>query len=298
MFNSDLYDLTQNTQGNVWGAAMRARTVVPPPISPVMQIRAGYAESPGWLMIQAREFDPEPLTVPLLRKRAVWSAPGIMSETLEILVGEKWLSGEGDQYILTPAGREVLKELQSRRQAAMQLITPLPLDELQELDRLLRRILAASMVDDPWCLRYSMRRAPGTDAPLLDQIVHHFSDINAFRDDCHMAAFMPCNVEAYQWEAFTLIWQGKASTAQEILDQLVNRGYSLADYAEGLQAIQQRGWLDGNYAVTEEGRRLRQQVEDETNRLFYAPWHTALIQPEIEYLVSLLQKLHDATRPL
>src|SRR5688572_2853814 len=82
--NAALYDLTQNTQGALWQAAFqqyqarlseteRSAQTMPP----LLHLRSGYAESPGWMMIQAAEFDPEPLSVERFRKRAVYSAPNL-----------------------------------------------------------------------------------------------------------------------------------------------------------------------------------------------------------------------------
>ena len=52
------------------GGATRARSASPDEPPPaLLQLRAGRAESPGWFLIQAAEFDPEPLTVENLRAR-------------------------------------------------------------------------------------------------------------------------------------------------------------------------------------------------------------------------------------
>lgn len=78
MLNKDTYNLTQTLQGAIFQGAFNtyqaslsedAKNNQPPP-HPLMQIRRGYAESPAWMMIQAKEFDPEPLTVEKLMIRA------------------------------------------------------------------------------------------------------------------------------------------------------------------------------------------------------------------------------------
>jgi hypothetical protein len=117
--DSRFYDYTQEFQGILFQAAatLQARSGPPAQTSanPVLQIRRGYAESPGWFMVQAAEFDPEPLSVDRLRVRAVWSSPSIVQALLELLAGEKWFDRTGTDYHLTEAGRDVIRTMNSRR---------------------------------------------------------------------------------------------------------------------------------------------------------------------------------------
>ncbi len=60
-----LYNLMMEAQAAIFaaasaGTASTGEASAPPPL---LQINAGWAESPGWFLVQAAEFDPEPLTV-------------------------------------------------------------------------------------------------------------------------------------------------------------------------------------------------------------------------------------------
>src|SRR5829696_7632375 len=96
--NSDFYDLTQAFQGALFqgGMALQPEDKMPLFTNPVLQLRRGYAESPAWLMVQAQEFDSEPLSVERLRKRAVWSSERIISGLLDLMASEKWFDRIGD----------------------------------------------------------------------------------------------------------------------------------------------------------------------------------------------------------
>ena len=106
--NAAFYDHTQSLwQG--YAVAMRdARARLPeppPPRHPLLQLRAGLAESPGWFLVQAAEFDPEPLTVAALRVRDIYASERIVQALLELMAGEQWFDRQGEVYTLTEHGR-------------------------------------------------------------------------------------------------------------------------------------------------------------------------------------------------
>jgi hypothetical protein len=293
MLDSNLYDLTQNFQGTIYQAGMKLMDTPFPTPPPILQLRRGYAEAPAWLMVQALEFAPEPLTVANLRVRAVWSAPSIIQALLDLLASEKWLDRVGDEYHLRDQGREIIARSRDRLTNVVEPLLPLlDADEVERMESLLRRVIDASLNTPAppgnWCLAHSRRRAPGEDAPALLKIIYYLSDINACRDDAHMAAFQPHGVDAYIWEALSFVWQGIAQTADELFDQLWYRGYSREDFAGALEELARRGWIqplgDGRYEMTDQGRALREAAEQLTDEYFYAPWKACLSVEEIEEL--------------
>ncbi|MCP5097178.1 MAG: hypothetical protein GY943_16650, partial [Chloroflexi bacterium] len=71
-----------------------------------------------------------------------------------------------------------------------------------------------------------------------------------------------------------------------------------ASYTTALQKVAARGWLveeDGRFTITNEGKQLRQAVEDETDRLFYAPW--PLNKDELANLQALMEAVRDGLKP-
>jgi hypothetical protein len=307
-FNSALYDFTQNLQGALWGAALaqdQASAATPAPPPPLLlQVRAGYAESPGWFMAQAAEFDPEPLTVERLRVRAIWSAPGLVKALLELMASEQWLDRVGEEYTLTDAGRELLRSRQALRAERFRAARiGVPDADVLRAERLLDRIIVACLnaptPPGSWCVQYSRRRAPEASTSTLDKLIHHISDLNAFRDDAHMAAWRAHGVEGYEWETFTHVVRGLANDAKALFTTLAYRGYALHEFRMALGALTQRGWIAAEgqaYQVTEQGRSVHDDAERLTDTYFFAPW-SALTEPEQTELHTLLKQLEAATQP-
>ena len=298
--NATLYDLLMTAAGALYTAmaAERRRLLFePPPL--LLQLRSGLAESPGWFLLQTAEFDPQPLTAQGLRVRDVYASERIVVALLELMAGEGWLERQAEgAYALAPAGRALLETTLACRRQALGAVSLLPEDQASQLRDLLTRIVEASLAapDPPgaWCLRYSRRRAPPADMPAHVQLLQLFEDLNAFRDDAHMAAWRLFGVQGYEWEAFAVACERAAATGAELAHTLAHRGYSGSEYTGALAALAERGWLEraanGAYHVTSKGRALRSQAELATDAAFYAPWAT-LNPSELVQLQNLVAQL-------
>jgi hypothetical protein len=124
-------------------------------------------------------------------------------------------------------------------------------------------------------------------------------DVLSFRDDAHVAAWRPYGADGQVWEAFTYVWRGDASTAAELAEKLPYRHYDEDAYAAALQELVARGWIaqEGEgFIATEEGKRLRQEAEDATDRYFDAAW-AGLGEAEIKELKGLLERMAEALQP-
>ena len=304
--NSQPYNLTQNTQGAIFRAAYQHYLVSleeegrdRPTLPQILQLRGGYAESPAWIMVQVAEFLPEPLTVERFRRRAVYSAPRLIHGFLELLASEKYLDRIGDEYHVTDAGCEVIENMTLRRTSILTGFEPLPQSDLDRLENLMHRVIDASLqADDPpgtWCLEHSRNRAPTESAPALIKLVRYCADLNAFRDDCHMAAYRRHDLDGRTWEAFNYVNQGTAKTSAELFDQLAYRGFSRNEWGQSLNVLVQRGWLEesaGEHTVTDTGKAIYDAVEEQTDAYFYPPWDV-LSGVEFAELCRLLQRVHD-----
>ena len=141
----------------------------------------------------------------------------------------------------------------------------------------------------------SRRSEPGPQAALGARIDQYLTDLLRFRDDAHQAAWQPLGVGGLAWELLTLIWRGEANTREALQQQLERRGHATADYDQALSDLAGRGWLaeqDEQFRVTDAGRAVREQAEEQTDRLFYGPWNR-LSAAEIDQLRELLTRLRD-----
>jgi DNA-binding PadR family transcriptional regulator len=203
-------------------------------------------------------------------------------------------------YRLTDKGRAAFHDSLVAAWAAMANVEPLPREQAARLAELLKRVVEASAgAPEPADKRHllaSRRVDPGQSASLAAWIDQYLTDLTMFRDDVHPAAWRRYNVDGPAWEIFTLIWNGEATTLEALTEILKRRGHAPDLIPQALRALAAREWIasqSGGYQATEEGNRLRREAEDETDRLFYAPW-AVLSDHETEELQSLLVYLRDS----
>lgn len=309
MLNQTLYNLTQQLQGAIFQGAFQAyqaslddegKANQPTP-HPLMQIKRGYAESPGWMMVQAQEFHPEPLTVENLVIRATYSSPRLIRALLDLMTSEGWLDRTGEIYSLTAQGHGIAQQGVLRIKNILSHYASLPSAELNRLADLFQTIIDASLthkdIPSDWCLRYSRRRAPDENASAVEKIVQFCGDFNALRDDAHMSAFGKYNVIGYTWEAFTYVDDANANNAQALVEQLGYRGLARAEWQDVLDQLVMRGWLtldQDTYQVTERGEAIRKDVEALTDHYFYASW-SCLKDEELTELHELMTQAINPT---
>lgn len=300
MLDAQFYNLIQSLWGGFAQVMRQHNPTIPPSPSVLLQLRGGLAESPGWFMVQAAEFDPEPLTVAGLRVRDIYAAERMVQALLDLMLSETWLDLTDEGYVLTEQGREVLGRMQARTAVLSQITLPLAERDAVWLEQTMRQLLDVSLqADEPpntWCLAHSRRRAPADTASTAEKIFQYVADFNAFRDDAHMAAWGGYEVMGYAWEAFSLVCGGRGKTAVSIYQQLAYRGYTRDEYAHTLAQLHARGWLEqerpGSYFVTPAGQAVWDDVEQLTNNYFYRPWQI-LSKKEIDKLHTLLTHLRD-----
>lgn len=307
MLDAQFYDLLMDAFEALFAAGSAAEPEAPAEEPPLLQLRAGLAESAGWFLIQAIEFEPEPLTVQNLRVRDTYASERLVQALLELMASEGWLARSArETYALTPTGRAIAQRRIQRQRDMVERLTPLPEGDLAQLTTMLGHLVDASLAaptpPGTWCLAHSRRRAPARTAPALVRMAQYFSDFNAFRDDAHMAAWRSYKLDGATWEAFALVCAGQADSAAVLFERLSHRGYSADEYAAMLELLARRGWLapapaSGAYHVTADGRAAREVVERLTDSYFYAPWE-CLADREIADLRASLARLTGQLRSI
>lgn len=251
---------------------------------------------------------PKPLTPDIYLQRTPYQSKEIILANFEGACDRGYLHKIDDEtFRLTDQGESVAREIPTTAVAAATTIQPLPETEVTQLVALLGKVVKASVkakeMPHP-ALNRSRFYDPGEDAPATEKIRRYLNDLNAYRDDAHIAAWRTYELEGYEWEAFSHIhadyvfgepvFDG-AGLAQKLSSF---RGYDADAYDQALQKVAARGWLkkeNGRYIVTEEGKQVREAVEAETDRLFYSTW--VLTDAESVELKTLLEKFHAALEP-
>jgi hypothetical protein len=268
------------------------------------QLGIPYGEWYGWLMA-AKIFEPDPISAARLHVRAAYTNPALQEERLAqgVKLGLLAPTGKGE-YHLTNAGHAAVLQLIDTAYAAMAPLHPLSDVKLSCLLALLRRLVEASLgaLEPPgkWCLRIARHYDPAGQAGVVPQLDQYLSDLAAYRDDAHLAAWRSLGVTGQQWETLTHLWYGDVSTLESLCAKhCARRGYSCDSYGAALQELIARGWVseqDGSFRITERGKAVRSEAEATTDRYFFAPW-SALTPTEIGDLGELLAQVRDALRP-
>jgi DNA-binding PadR family transcriptional regulator len=277
-------------------------------------VEAASIEKPGHanLLILSSVFD-KPVTAEIMRKRSPYNALSYYHEGFTVLTEMDLMSGDENGYSLTENGRSLVNNILEAFHAHLGAIQPtltddMPLEEWNRLADLLERLdsslLNASDPPGTWCIDH-VQGLPMPDEPVaLARIDKVLDDINAFRDDAHIAAFKPYKVKGHTWELFTALWRKEVTNPAEMAEKYAGRGYAEADYQQALLDLVKRGWVEeteeGSYVVTENastepgrsGRSLREEAEAQTDIYFYLPWGRIL--PDAEEFHTLLNKADTA----
>ena len=301
----DFYNLSQTLQGSIFGAMgarRRQQNVQLPALPPLVQVQGGYAESPAWMLVQAIEFDPAPLTVQTVRRRAIYSSERIIAGLLDLMTAAGWLDRSLDgAYRLTKDGRMMWASLSSRSATPLANLNGELATDVRRLVMLQQRVIDAWLADearDSWCLQKSRNRAPRMETSALQKINQFSSDFNAYRDDAHMASFAGHEISGIGWEAFSFVHDKQADSAEMLQSQLSYRGYSTAEFVQVLTDLTERGWIKAKrsdpsrYRLTEAGRQVRSSAETATDTYFYAAWRQ-LSAEDVEQLWQLMNDLHQ-----
>ena len=178
---------------------------------------------------------------------------------------------------------------------------------LRVADRALRR-LCGDLLDSPEVAQAAglAREATGACTPdgrplyaggaRLDwpepahlQLWHAVGLLREFRGDGHVAALVVEGLSGL--EAGVLhVAQGDAWTREPLRK---TRGWTTAQWDAAVAGLQERGWLDGDAQLTEQGRGVRQRVEDRTDELALPPWQL-LGEERCSQLRALVRPLSKA----
>ena len=293
---------------DLWPLAIEAWEALGAGYGPVMARtaakEAGFPEGAyfGWIL-PALGLDPDPISA---RQLAAWSPYTALALNESRLAASARLGflrdAGGGNYYLTTAGRTSATRITSAAYAYMAPLQPVPAADLSRLSFLLRRLvdacLAAPEPPEKWHLQLSRRTDPGEAAPIVARIDQYLTDLNAYRNDASLAVWQPFGVSGATWEAFTFLCRGDARTLDALCDRLSFRGHPRDDYAGALADLVARGWIaaaDDGYQVTDAGRAIREQAEQQSDRYFITPW-ACLDERKVEELRNLLGGLSDGLR--
>jgi hypothetical protein len=258
-------------------------------------------EGQDWnLLFVVQGVEPAPITAALLQDFTPYITLESLEQRLAAAAGRGLLQADATGgYRMTERGRQAVQQSFGAVHAALADVEPLPAGDMARLNGLLRRLVDATLAapapaNKPQlhASRLTDPGARGSAAALTDQ---YLTDLVRFRDDAHQAAWQPNGVGGPTWEALTLIWRGEAYSPDTLAKLLERRAQPPQIYVDAIHTLVERGWIAQHgeaYRVTDRGAALRQNAEETTDRLFYAPW-SCLSETETEDLHGLLTQLRD-----
>lgn len=174
----------------------------------------------------------------------------------------------------------------------------------QDLQRLLdligKGIDYISSLDEPFHPEIDLynRRKPDPKENLNKKIQYGMFIFYIYRDDAHVATWVPSGLRGQEWDALTFLWNGEANSPESLAEKLTeDKGYDEQGYAAALQKLAEKGLAEeigeaNIWQVTEAGKTLRDDAEAQTD-VNYNKIFDAFDEAEREEFVGLLTTLTD-----
>ena len=185
------------SQSNLWSIAVEALRSLSDEYLPVIdteEINQGVDPGSWGLLFTAYTFDPDFISASRLRVRNPYTAAKIFEDRLVALASAGLLDSNGfGEYWLSERGKDAAAHIMAAAYERMAGLQPLLFADLERLTTLLRRVVQACLqAPEPpgkWCIGYSRRSDPGEKTNPIMRIDQYLTDLNAYRDDAHLAAW-------------------------------------------------------------------------------------------------------------
>jgi hypothetical protein len=178
-------------------------------------------------------------------------------------------------------------------------VDPLSQTDSQRLATLIDRLVHESINTPPppiaWAIRLNYNLMPA-DRPEMPFIEQGFTCLSAYREDSQLASWISSGLSATALEMLALLWRCEVDSLDAICDRLAHRGHNCEVYFAVLNDLRDRGFVNGtedSLYISAMGRLFCNQVEEETDRYFFAPWSCLREDDKVE-LAELLRSLKDS----
>jgi len=257
-------------------------------------------ERPGLFLLRemVQETDPdEALSLADLRAR-LFNPYSTIFQWLDLLPGliaQGYVHHDAGTYAVTASGRALIEEMERQAQAYLATLTPIPETDLTRLADLLSEIAARTWMSPEPAVKAHQARAQRitltSDAPLLRLDLAIYALWTA-RDDAHTAAWQGAGFEGPALDLLTRLWSREAATLPDLIAR-IGQAQHPRDVEHGVTDLEAHGYLqrDGEaLTLTAQGREIRDQIEAETDRVYFATWQQ-LTPDDLYWLHETLQTL-------
>ena len=232
------------------------------------------------LLLAVPTFEPSPVSASLLTIRSPYTSPNLYEATLSNLAQLGYLvAAEPGGYLLSTQGLQTVKTALSAVYASLGSIQPLEVTKMMDLGSRLNELADACLnAPDPpgtWSIQHTHRLDPGNKVPMMARIDQFMSELCAFRDDAHLAAWRAYETSGHAWDILTYLWQNNSANASQINFALARRGNSFETTLKAVDHLVHKSWVvkkDDSLLITPFGIEIRQTAEETTERFFLAPF--------------------------
>lgn len=184
----------------------------------------------------------------------------------------------GGRWRITAKGRELAARVRREADAHLATLAPAPPGDITRLAALLGQALSAieaSSVPHDHIARTP--RARGDVSVPMVALENALFGLWQARDDCHMSSWREVGLDGPALDLLTRIWRREAASEAELEQKLAQQRPT--DVREGLARLRRDGLVRTDaLAASERGASVRQAIEDETDRRFFAPWPDAVAE--------------------
>jgi hypothetical protein len=262
-------------------------------------------EPPAWYTLVLINGLSEPVGLDQFRALSPFISMDGLKERIQLGVDKGFIEEAADAkgYLLTESGRKaathpfdvVHKQLDDAR--------PIDAKKLNRLAELFSKIVDTTLSAEQPTKKPNLQRSrttqPGAKAGPVTLIDQYITDLIAYRDDAHNAAWLPHGCSAQAWDVLTSVWREQSDDVDGLAERFEARGYTHESLGAAVEEAQSLGWLissEGKLEVTEAGSRIRQETEDLTNKYYFGPW-SALSNEERQEFDELFGEYTTAIKP-
>lgn len=258
------------------------------------------------LLLHTLQFEPLPISAHGLQHTIPYYATEPFEIGFQKLAEYGFMEGDTKGYTLSEKGRQALSTILGVVAEKSAIVEQsIPSDILQLLYNMLKQLndaIDSQETVEKLCFDMQKRRVPTKVSSVLSDIEGFVGNLYGFRCDCHRHEWqqLDFDLDGPTWEALTAIWQGDANSVKSITEHRLNarptRGFGEDVYAKSLAKLASYGWIEvedtdkETYQLTETGKAVRDDAENETDRLFYSIW-SILNEDELKQLDNLTTQL-------
>jgi hypothetical protein len=237
---------------------------------------AGLTPSEVSILLAVLTFEPIPISAQLLNIRSPYTSPAYYHNILIKLKEKGMLESIGDkQFHITSLGLTSIKTILKSAYNAMSSIQPLLVIDLMDFASRLKEssdvCYKASEPPGKWCIQHARKLDPGTGSPVMVRIDQFLTELCAYRDDAHLAAWQSYEENGHAWDILTLLWLENSRVA--------------------IVQLSKKGWIiskNDSFEITPFAGEIRKIVEETTDRYYYAPLKF-INQNELEQFLQFLK---------